>query len=157
MNLDRYMATLNNAPFGSRGTTEGPDSSMGASLLGGALLGKSLLGGLGAAGTGGTVMASSLGPLIASGAGVAAPLAGGMSLGQLFAAGGMASDRRLKKDIEPVGKWNGYQWYTFRYKDQETYGSGLRIGVMADEIERIKPEAVIEMDNGYKAVNYGAL
>jgi hypothetical protein len=73
------------------------------------------------------------------------------------ALGFLASDRELKKDIVPVGEHNGYQWYEFEYKEPEKYGHGRFVGVMADEVEKIKPEAVAVMDNGYKAVHYGML
>ena len=65
------------------------------------------------------------------------------------------SDRRLKKNIKPLGSHKGYEWYEFEYKD-EKHGKGKFIGVMADEVEKINPAAVATV-NGYKAVNYGAL
>lgn len=63
------------------------------------------------------------------------------------------SDRRLKRDIEPTGETHaGLPMYRYRYlwSDQEY------IGLMADDVQRIAPHAVFEV-NGYKAVNYGAL
>ena len=64
------------------------------------------------------------------------------------------SDRRLKFDITQVGKTpSGLNTYTFRYKfAPET----LQYGVMADEVEKVIPEAVFEVD-GYKAVNYSMI
>jgi hypothetical protein len=64
-------------------------------------------------------------------------------------AAGLLSDRRAKEDIELVGKENGYNIYEFNYKGKE----GRYRGVMAQEVEKIKPEAVIEV-NGVKTVNY---
>ena len=62
------------------------------------------------------------------------------------------SDRRLKKLIRKVGKLkNGLNLYAWIYKWGEP---GL--GVMADEVEKLIPEAVIEF-NGYKMVNYALL
>jgi hypothetical protein len=66
------------------------------------------------------------------------------------------SDRRLKENIQPIGtdERTGLNLYEFSYKN----GSGKRfIGVMADEVEKLYPEAVFEMPDGYKAVNYAAL
>ena len=66
------------------------------------------------------------------------------------------SDRRLKQDIVFVGvdRRTGLNLYEFSYKD----GSGKRyIGVMADEVEKIYPEAVFTMPDGYKAVDYAKL
>lgn len=63
------------------------------------------------------------------------------------------SDRRLKEDIKRVGTTDdGLGVYTYRYKGSDT----VHMGVMADEVERIHPDAVAEI-NGHKAVNYGAL
>jgi hypothetical protein len=67
------------------------------------------------------------------------------------AAGGWAmSDRRLKKHIRPVGKLdNGLNVYAYRMKGSDA----PQLGLMADEVERINPEAVREI-GGFKAVNY---
>lgn len=75
---------------------------------------------------------------------------------QLGAAWLGRSDRRLKENIQPIGtdERTGLNLYVFQYKN----GSGKRfIGVMADEVEKLYPEAVFEMPDGYKAVNYAAL
>lgn len=66
-----------------------------------------------------------------------------------------SSDRRLKHNTRVVGtdQRTGLTLYEFSYK-----GSNRRfIGVMADEVEARYPEAVFEMPDGYKAVNYAAL
>ena len=62
-----------------------------------------------------------------------------------------ASDRSLKKDIKPVGKV-----YEYNYKD-DPKGAPKRIGVMAQEVEKYKPDAVAKRDDGKLMVNYGAL
>lgn len=63
------------------------------------------------------------------------------------------SDRRLKTDIERVGTLaNGLPVYTFRYKS----GGPVVMGVMADEVKRLIPEAVGNI-GGYDAVNYSML
>jgi hypothetical protein len=60
------------------------------------------------------------------------------------------SDINLKEDIAPVGKLaDGRNLYSYRYKgDPEP-----RIGLLAQEEERIAPENVVEI-GGFKAVNY---
>lgn len=65
--------------------------------------------------------------------------------------GGWAlSDRRYKHNIRRVGKLdNGADVYTFTYTP---YGA-THMGVMADEIEKIAPEAVMEI-GGKKHVRY---
>lgn len=68
----------------------------------------------------------------------------------------LASDRRLKTDIVPVGRMaNGLPLYRFRYKA----GGPYLIGVMADEVARIAPQAYVRggAGNGYDAVDYGKL
>jgi hypothetical protein len=66
------------------------------------------------------------------------------------AGGAMASDRRLKTDIKKVGKTDsGLSVYTYKYKGENK----THMGVMAQEVEEVFPEAVTEID-GYKAVYY---
>jgi hypothetical protein len=73
-----------------------------------------------------------------------------------------ASDMRMKENIEQVG-WlpNGLPVYTYEYKpefrDDPFAGHGKHIGVMAQEVEMVKPEAVFTRPDGYKMVNYGVL
>jgi len=73
--------------------------------------------------------------------------------------GTSGSDMNLKESI--VGLWtapNGLRVYEFEYKpefkDHPLCGHGKFLGYMAQEVEKVMPEAVIVMDNGYKAVNY---
>jgi hypothetical protein len=73
-----------------------------------------------------------------------------------------ASDMRMKENIKQVGQLaNGLNVYTYEYKpefrDDPFAGHGKHIGVMAQEVEEIMPEAVITREDGYKMVNYGAL
>jgi hypothetical protein len=64
--------------------------------------------------------------------------------------GWMKSDRRIKTDIRRVGTLdNGLPVYAYRFKS----GGPVEIGVMAQEVERVRPEAVREFD-GIKHVNY---
>jgi hypothetical protein len=69
------------------------------------------------------------------------------------------SDMNLKESI--IGLWtapNGLRVYEFEYKpefkDHPLCGHGKFIGYMAQEVEKFMPEAVLIMDNGFKAVNY---
>jgi len=64
------------------------------------------------------------------------------------------SDRRLKTDIEKIGeREDGLGVYVYRY----LWSPVRYIGVMAQEVLKVKPEAVIHTPSGYMAVNYGAL
>lgn len=86
----------------------------------------------------------------------------GSTLGSLAATGAklyMASDERLKENLEYMGDLDsGIKVYAFEYKDEfkdhPLCGHGRFIGVLAQDVEAIIPEAVFTMDNGYKAVNY---
>lgn len=63
------------------------------------------------------------------------------------------SDRRLKTDIKRVGTAdNGLPVYTFKYKGDDA--EQTHVGYMADEVEKLHPEAVGVAGNGYKFVDY---
>ena len=63
------------------------------------------------------------------------------------------SDRRLKKNIQKIGQLeNGLNVYTFNY----IWDSTLTVGVMADEVRKVKPEAVINI-NGFDLVDYSEI
>jgi len=78
-------------------------------------------------------------------------------LGSIFGLAGsiggaaMMSDRRVKQGIKHVGKLaNGLNTYVFSY-----IGSKLRqFGVMADEVFKVSPNAVILRPDGYMMVDY---
>jgi hypothetical protein len=70
----------------------------------------------------------------------------------LFGLGAAAlmSDVRLKEDIRRVGMTDGgLPVYTYRYKGHPQ----THMGVMAQEVEKVNPDAVREI-GGYKAVDY---
>lgn len=76
-------------------------------------------------------------------------------LGGLFGLGAAGvykfSDRRLKKDIKKIGKTNdGQNLYSYKYKGTDV----PQVGLMAQEVEKEYPDAVITTPSGYKAVNY---
>lgn len=81
-------------------------------------------------------------------------------LGGLFGLGGKLiglSDETAKKDKERLIDLddNGTGLWAFRYKG-EPGGSPKHIGLMAQEVEEIDPNAVLDgYPDGYKRVNYG--
>ena len=66
-------------------------------------------------------------------------------------AAAMISDRRLKRNIKCIGTLNDLPWYSFEY----LWGEKSQ-GVMADEVLKVKPEAVLNI-GGYLAVDYEML
>lgn len=65
----------------------------------------------------------------------------------------MFSDERVKDDIEPVGElFDGTNIYRYSYKGDPT--KRVHIGVLAQEVEKSRPDAVGEF-GGIKAVDYG--
>jgi len=94
--------------------------------LGGAAMGASLLGSMG----GSSGLGAGLGALLAF------------------------SDKRLKKDIEKVGKApSGVDIVDFRWKGQPKKAPKTR-GLLAQDVEKKVPDAVVDTVTGYKAVNY---
>lgn len=74
-------------------------------------------------------------------------------LGGLFGLGSslIMSDRRTKTDIKRVGKTDdGQPVYSYRYKA----GGPMQLGLMAQDVEKKNPSAVVEV-GGIKHVDYG--
>ncbi|HUC61167.1 MAG TPA: tail fiber domain-containing protein [Alphaproteobacteria bacterium] len=64
------------------------------------------------------------------------------------------SDVRLKRDIEPVGRLaSGIGLYRFRY----VWSDELYVGVIAQEVEGVMPEAVLRGRDGFLRVDYARL
>ena len=65
-----------------------------------------------------------------------------------------ASDRRLKRDIERIGQTaDGLALYRFRY----LWSDEVFVGVMAQDVLLVQPQAVIVCENGYMQVDYAML
>lgn len=135
--LNEYLGQIGGS-YGSQGSGStttpfftNPTGNALGGALGGAQLGSAVLG------------PSGLG-LLSGGASAG----GGAALGAML---GIFSDRRVKADIRKVGILeNGLPIYAFRYKGDLT----PRIGLMADEVEKIHPEAVTVDFLGLKSVDY---
>jgi hypothetical protein len=97
----------------------------------------------------------------------AGQVGGGLAFLKLAAMMGLGgSDKRLKKNIRKANispfKRNGYKpdAYTWEWNDiaKKLYGYvGSSFGVIAQEIEKVIPEAVSVDENGYRVVNYAML
>jgi Chaperone of endosialidase len=84
------------------------------------------------------------------------PLGSPTSPLMLFPAGQVVfvSDARLKRDISQVGQLdNGLNLYSYRYLWSDT----VYVGVMAQEVALIRPDAVVHGADGYLRVDYGRL
>jgi hypothetical protein len=72
-----------------------------------------------------------------------------------------SSDERLKDNIKPIenalAKIESIGGYTYEWNDNQSTYEGSDIGVIAQEIEAIAPELVIDRETGYKAVKYEKL
>lgn len=69
-------------------------------------------------------------------------------------AGIMKSDRRLKKNIQRVAtRADGLGVYSYDY----VWGGPRQVGVMADEVRKVYPNAVIRGADGYDMVDYSKL
>jgi hypothetical protein len=78
-------------------------------------------------------------------------LLGGASL--LTGLFGKLSDVRAKENVQPVGKLDdGQKVYSYNYKGDPT----PEIGLLAQEVEKVRPEAVATGPDGLKRVDYGA-
>jgi hypothetical protein len=66
----------------------------------------------------------------------------------------MVSDMRAKEDIRLVGRtFDGLNVYTFRYKGDDV----TQMGVMAQEVQKIHPDAVVPLADGYLSVDYSRI
>ena len=83
----------------------------------------------------------------------------GGALGGAAAAYTAFSDRRVKENIVEVGvdQRTALPLYEFNYIIEFGNPDIRYQGVMADDVELIHPEAVVETDIGFKAVNYEML
>ncbi len=72
----------------------------------------------------------------------------------LFGAASLFSDPRLKMDVTELGELdNGLKVYEFYYID----GSGPFVGVMADEVSEIQPDALGPVTDGFMTVDYSKI
>jgi len=88
-----------------------------------------------------------------------------VAAGIFATAGFITSDRRLKKDIQPVDNAmdlvRRLQGTTYVFRTDEFPGKNLpmgrQYGFIAQDLEKVIPEAAQQCDNGFYAVNYDAI
>ena len=66
----------------------------------------------------------------------------------MYAMGG--SDIRLKKNVTKVGTYKGLDVIEFEY----LWGNEKNTGLIAQQVQKVKPEAVGKLPNGYLYINY---
>jgi hypothetical protein len=68
------------------------------------------------------------------------------------------SDERLKKDITPITHSletiNALDGVKYRWKDEKLHGKRVELGVIAQAVEKVAPEAVSTSPDGTKQVAY---
>ncbi len=79
---------------------------------------------------------------------------GNVVVGVSTGGGTFVSDVRLKHDIMKLARLeNGLDLYRYRYR----WSDQVYVGVMAQDVEKIVPEAVVHTSDGYLRVDYGRL
>lgn len=81
----------------------------------------------------------------------------GQGVGNLLGAGKLfgLSDERAKTDKKKIGEAKGMGLWEFRYKG-EPKSQPKHVGLMAQEVEKKRPDAVITGNDGLKRVDYSA-
>lgn len=99
-----------------------------------------------------------------TGKGLSFDAPGNASLGQDLTINGnlfTPSDRRLKDHIETLGnvlqKIGQIRGVSFEYKNKRKYVSGAKIGVIAQELQKVYPEMVTQGKDGFLKVDYTQL
>lgn len=73
------------------------------------------------------------------------------TLGGAAIRSGLISDARLKDNIRRIGTAdNGLPIYSFRYRGEDV----THVGLMAQDVLRVRPDAVLTMPSGFMAVDY---
>jgi hypothetical protein len=72
------------------------------------------------------------------------------------------SDERLKDRVGPIenalDKVNTLDGFLYTWNDNYTgTDESVQVGVSAQQVEKVLPEAVDELETGYKGVSYGKL
>ncbi|SHG65223.1 tail fiber domain-containing protein [Pedobacter caeni] len=99
-----------------------------------------------------------------NGKGLSFDVPGNATLGQDLTINGnlfTPSDRRLKDHIETLGnvlqKIDQIRGVSFEYKNKHKYLSGSKIGVIAQELQKVYPEMVTQGKDGFLKVDYTQL
>jgi hypothetical protein len=136
----------------------GMTGGMTAGGMTGGMTAGGMTGGMTAGGMAGGMAGISGGGMVGGGmsfsGGMAAGARGGGARGGGRGGGGRRSDIELKQEIVLLGRLaNGLGFYRFVYKGSDT----IYVGVIAQEVQTIKPGAVVRGRDGYLRVLYDKL
>jgi hypothetical protein len=70
------------------------------------------------------------------------------------------SDEDAKTDMEPIDSGSVLEKLSgvkFKYRDPDKHGKGERMGILAQDIAKVQPSAVVEDADGTKMVDFGQL
>ena len=84
----------------------------------------------------------------------------GSTSGSAWLSSILPSDIRLKENIQHYDTLNGINFYTWDWNAEgKRVGANKHptFGVLAQEVQKTHPEAVVEDHNGYLRVNYGII
>lgn len=102
--------------------------------------------------TGQSTQPLSLAQMLTGGGAIGSAVLGSQGISSMLPMLAALSDERIKTDVRKVGEWQELPVYEFRYFGRPTVYQGL----MAQDVERRHPEAVLEVV-GIKAIDYGKL
>lgn len=78
-------------------------------------------------------------------------------LGTQFGSNSAYCDERIKEDIEEIGKIGTLRLVRFKYKNFSWLPKGIHIGLIAQEVEKVFPQAVIKTTEGIRKIVYSRL
>lgn len=71
-----------------------------------------------------------------------------------------ASDERVKEEVEefnPSDFLDNITSYKYKYKSPDKHGEGDQVGIMAQDLEKVAPQAISEDSDGTKMIDYSKM
>jgi hypothetical protein len=81
-------------------------------------------------------------------------------LAQSAATAGAASDRDVKKQVEEFDSakfLDEITGYKYKYKNPKKHGEGEQVGIMAQDLQKVAPQAVVKDKDGTLMIDYSKL
>jgi len=151
---DGGMGGMGDGGMGGMGGMGGAAKSAGGMAAGGMAGGGMAGGGGGMGGMAANLAGGGMGGMVGGGMVGGGMAGGGMGGGGMGGGGMRRSDVALKHDIVLLGYLgNGLGFYRFAYNGSDT----AYVGVMAQEVQRVRPDAVVRGRDGHLSVFYDKL